>query len=142
MANYKHFEEGFFFGPQPAEQDLSEAKREGIRAVIDMRMPSETATPNAGLVENCGLHYINIPVSKTALSARQIDEFDAALRKNEGPYLLHCDTGTRAAMLLALSRARQQGWAAERTFQEAETMGYNLENFPEFAAFVRKTTAQ
>ena len=138
MANYKQFEDEFFIGPQPTEDDLNEAQRQGIRTVIDMRLPTETATPNADLVERSGLHYINIPVNKAALSAEQIDAFDAVLKHTEGPYLLHCATGTRAAMLLALSRARQQGWTAERAFQEAKAMGYNLQNSPDFAAFVKQ----
>jgi uncharacterized protein (TIGR01244 family) len=140
MANYKQLDDKFFIGPQPAEEDLNEAKQQGIRAVIDMRLPTETATPNADLVERSGLRYVNIPVNKAALSAEQIDAFDAVLNQNGGPYLLHCATGTRAAMLLALSRARRQGWTAERTFEEANAMGYILQNSPDFAAFVRRIT--
>lgn len=140
MAKYKQLDDKFFIGPQPAEEDLEEAKRQGIRAVIDVRLPTETATSNADLVERSGLYYINIPVNKAALSAEQIDAFDAVIRQGDGPYLVHCATGTRAAMLLALSRARQQGWSAHRAFQEAEAMGYNLQSYPDFAAFVRKIT--
>ena len=142
MANYKQFEDGFFIGPQPTEQDLIEAKEQGIRTVIDMRVPLETAGANAKLVKNSGLNYVNIPVDKGALSALQIDEFDAALVQNHGPVLLHCATGTRAAMLLALSRARQHGRTAERTFQDADAMGYNLQSSPDFAAFVRETAGK
>ena len=142
MANCKQFDDGIFIGPQPTEQDLTEAKQQGVQTVIDMRMPSETATPNAELVKNSGLDYVNIPVDKAALSVQKIDEFDAALKQNNGPVLLHCATGTRAAMLLALSRARQHGWTAERTFEEAEAMGYNLQSSPDFAAFVRQTAGK
>lgn len=142
MANHKQYEEHFFIGPQPTEQDLDEAKRQGIQTVIDLRMPSETAMPNAELVKKSGLGYVNIPVNKAALSAQQIDELDTALQQNDGPYLLHCATGARVAMLLALSRAKQHGWTAERTFQEAEAMGYNLQTSPDFTAFVKQTTTQ
>lgn len=140
MANYKQFENNIFIGPQPTKQELDEVRQQGVRTVIDMRMPSETATPNAELVRKSGMDYVNIPVNKAALSARQIDELDAALEHTEGPCLLHCATGARAAMLLALRRARQHGWTAERTFQEAEAMGHDLRSSPDFAAFVRQTT--
>lgn len=142
MAKYKQFEERFFIGPQPTEQDLDDAKRQGIRTVIDLCIPSETVVPNSELVKRSGLDYVNIPVDKAALSAQQIDRLDAALKQHQGPYLLHCATGARVAMLLALSRAKQHGWTAERTFQEAEAMGYNLQTSPDFTAFVRRTTAQ
>jgi uncharacterized protein (TIGR01244 family) len=103
-----------------------------------MRVPSETATDNAGLVKESGMAYVNIPVDKAALNARQVDELDESLRRNQGSYLLHCASGARAAMLLSLSRARQHGWTAERTFQEAETMGFDLRSSAEMAAFVRQ----
>ena len=140
MPSYKQFENEIFIGPQPTEQDLAEAKQQGVHTVIDMRMLSETTNPNAQLVKNSGLNYVNIPVDKAALSVQQIDEFDAAIKQVDGPVLLHCATGVRAAMLLALSRARQNGWTSERTFQEADAMGYDLQSMPNFATFVRQTT--
>lgn len=142
MAKYKQLGNDILIGPQPTEQDLKEVKQQGIRTVIDLRMPSENATPNADLVKSSGLSYVNIPVNKAALSEQQIDELDAAMKQNEGPYLLHCATGARVALLLALKRARQNGWTAERTFQEAESMGFNLQNSPDFAAFVRQATGK
>ena len=54
-------------------------------------------------------------------------------------YPLHCATGARAAMFLALSRARQNGWTAERTFEEAGKMGYDLKGSPGFARFVTES---
>jgi uncharacterized protein (TIGR01244 family) len=140
MANYRKLEQGLFIGPQPEAQDLAEARRQGIGTVIDMRVRSETATDNARLVRDSGMAYVNIPVDKAALNERQIDELDEALRMNQGAYLLHCASGARVAMLLSLMRARQHGWTAERTFQEAEAMGFDLRNSAEMAAFIRQVT--
>ena len=142
MNQFKQIGDDLFIGPQPTEQDLRDAKQQGIRTVIDFRMPGETATSNADLVGNSGLNYANVPVNKSVLSERQIGELDQAMKRHQGPYLLHCATGTRAAMLLALSRAKQNEWTAERTFQDAETMGFNLQSSPDFAAFVRQATGK
>jgi uncharacterized protein (TIGR01244 family) len=142
MAQYRQIGDDLFIGPQPTEQDLREAEHQGIRTVIDFRMPAETAASNEQLTKGKGLDYVNVPVNKGALSEQQIGELDEAMSRHEGPYLLHCATGTRAAMLLALSRAKQNGWSAERTFQEAESMGYNLQSNADFAAFVRQATSQ
>ncbi len=138
MANYKQIGDGFFIGPQPTGRDLEDAKQQGIRTVIDFRMPSETTTLNADLVRSSGLDYVNVPVDKAALSEQQIGELDEAMKHKEGPYLLHCATGMRAAMLLALSRAKQNGWTAARTFHEVETMGFNLRSSAEFSKFVEQ----
>lgn len=105
-------------------------------------MPEETAPPNADLVTGNELNYVNIPVSKDRLLERQIGKLDEAMRRHEGPNPLHCDTGTRAAMLLVLTRAKQNGWAAERTCQEAASMGFNLRSSANFAAFVNQATSK
>src|SRR3546814_110798 len=99
MTNFKQIGDGLFIGPQPTGQDLLEAKQRGIQTVIDMRMPGETATSNADLVRNNGLNYVNVPVNKAALSEQQIDELGQVMQRTQGPHLLHCATGTRAALL-------------------------------------------
>ena len=141
MENFKQLEDGMLIGPQPTDENIQQAKQQGIKTVIDFRMPGELATPNAELSARHGLDYVNIPVSKTNLSSKQIEEFDRVLEEKQGPFLIHCASGTRAAMLLALSRAKKQNWNTERTFQETQAMGYDLKKFPEFAAFVTQTTA-
>lgn len=140
MTQFRKIDDDYFIGPQPTEQDLQEARQQGIKTVIDFRMPSETEVPNDALVKNNGLNYANVPVNKTSPSAEQIVDFDKVLQQNEGPFLLHCATGTRAAMLLALSRAKQQGWSTERTFDEAKSMGFDLKGSPVFSAFVTQQT--
>ena len=142
MTTFKKIGDGLFIGPQTTEQDLKEAKQQGIQTVIDLRLPEETATPNADLVGNNGLHYVNVPVNKTALSEPQINEMEQVMQRTPGPHLLHCATGARAALLLALVRAKHAGWTAERTFDEAQSMGFDLRSTPDFASFVRQVTAK
>ena len=136
MDKFKQLQDGVLIGPQPTEQDLQQAKQQGIKTVIDFRLPSETPVPNAELVAKNGLDYANIPVDKASLSTDQIGELDRVMQEKQGPYLIHCATGARAAMLLALSKAKKHHWDAERTFEEARTMGYDLKTSPEFSAFV------
>jgi protein tyrosine phosphatase (PTP) superfamily phosphohydrolase (DUF442 family) len=62
------------------------------------------------------------------------------MNEKPGPFLVHCATGARAAMLLALAEARKHGWTAERAFEEARNMGFDLRSSPEFSAFVVAAT--
>ena len=140
MDQFKLLENGMLIGPQPNADNLRQARVEGIKTVIDLRMPNETSTPNAELVASSGLDYLNIPVNKAALSADQVDEFERVMRQMDGPFLIHCATGARAAVMLVLSQARQNRWTAQRTFQEARAIGFDLENSQEFADFIRSTT--
>ena len=139
MSQFKRVEEGIFIGPQPNEHDLQDAERQGITTVIDFRLPSETATSNETLTKSQGLAYVNIPVNKAALSASQISELDSAVKGKKGPFLLHCATGARAALLLALSKAKRYDWTAEQAFAEARRMGFDLKTSPDFSSFVVQT---
>ena len=139
MNSFKRIDEEFFIGPQPTEQDLKAAQQQGIKTVIDFRLPAETATSNAALAKNQGLDYVNIPVNKMALSARQIGDLDQAIREHTGPFLLHCATGARAALLLSLSRAKQQGWTSSQALEESKRIGFDLQSSAEFSGFVSQT---
>lgn len=142
MNKFKRIGEDFFVGPQPTAEDLHEAQALGLKTVVDLRMRSETAMPNADMVEQSGLDYVNIEVNKAQLSSRYIDNLEETLAQHQGPYLVHCATGARAALLLVLSKARCEGWTAKRAFDEAKAMGYDVQGSPEFAAFVREMTAR
>lgn len=139
MDQFKQLENGMMIGPQPTEANLQQARQQGIKTVIDLRMPSEIPTPNAALAARSGLEYVNIPVNKASLSKDQVDELDRAMREKRGPFLIHCASGARAAMLLVLSKARQNRWTAQRAFEEARAMGFDLEKTSEFADFVKAT---
>lgn len=139
MNSFKRIDDEFFIGPQPTKQDLQAAKQQGIKTVIDFRLPSETATSNAALITSEGLAYVNIPVNKVALSVDQVGDLERALQDHVGPFLLHCATGARAALLLTVSRAKQLGWTSERTFSEAKQLGFDLKTSAEFSDFVVQT---
>lgn len=141
MAQYREIEDGLYLGAQPTREDLIEMQKRGVRTVIDFRLPAETAAPNEAMVRACGLDYANIPVNKAKLSAQQIDELTQVMNDKPKPYLVHCATGARAAMLLTLAEARKHKWTAERTFEEARRLGFDLEGSPEFSRFIRDATA-
>jgi uncharacterized protein (TIGR01244 family) len=141
MNSFKRIDNDFFIGPQPTEQDLQAAKALGIKTVIDFRLPSETAKSNGELTKARGLVYVSIPVNRAALSADQIGDLNDAIRKHPGPFLLHCATGARAALLLSLSRAKQHTWNAEQTFFEAKRQGFDLQSSAGFSSFITRTVS-
>ena len=138
MSSFRLVEDGVFIGPQPTPQDLEDARLQGVKTVIDFRLPSETATSNETLVRSHELEYESIPVNKAMLSFNQIGELDAAMQSKPGPFLVHCATGLRAALLLALSKAKKNGWSAEQTFAHAQAMGFDLRTSPAYSNFVHQ----
>lgn len=142
MDKFIKLEDSMLIGPQPTPHDLQQAKQQGIKTEIDFRMPSETQDPNAEVAAANGLDYVNIPVNKANLTRSQINELDHVMKEKEGPFLIHCATGMRAAMLLALSKAKKNNWTAERTFEEARAMGFDLRQSSQLAAFVTEATTK
>lgn len=140
MDQFKKIKDGMYIGAQPTEQDLKDCKQHGIRTVIDFRLLGETTTSNAERVQACGMNYANIPVDKARLSTGQVNELVKVMNEHPGPFLMHCATGARAAMLLSLAEAKRHGWNAERTFEEARNMGFDLKSSAEFSAFVTAAT--
>lgn len=142
MENFKFVCDGLFLGRQPTAQDLESAKQQGVRTVIDLRLPAETVASNSALVKQCGLNYVSIPVDKAALSTDLVDKIDKALEQTEGPHLLHCATGARAALLFAISNARKNGRSAEQTLDDAAAMGFDLRTSPVFVQFIHNTISK
>ena len=85
---------------------------------------------------------MNSPVNRASPSADQVNELGRVMLEKDGPFLMHCATGARAAMLLVLSKAKQNRWTAQRAFDEARAMGLDLEKAPEFANFIKATAGR
>ena len=51
-------------------------------------------------------------------------KLDAAMEANDGPFLVHCATGARVALLLSLSKAGQNGCNPQQSFDHARGMGF------------------
>jgi protein tyrosine phosphatase (PTP) superfamily phosphohydrolase (DUF442 family) len=49
MSQFKPVEDGIFISPQPTERDLDDAKQQGIKTVVDFRMPTDILFAYQGL---------------------------------------------------------------------------------------------
>ncbi|MRW87524.1 hypothetical protein GJ698_25975 [Pseudoduganella sp. FT26W] len=128
-------------GAQPDHRDLAVLKEQGVRTVIDFRMPAETGDTNREVVMAAGMQYVNIAVDKHALSTLSLDQLQNQLQQDSGPYLLHCASGARASVMWALHQAREHEWSYLATLQAIQTMGTDVSQSPEFLSFIRDVTA-
>lgn len=98
IRNLSH-EGDIYFGGQPDEETLRRMKDElGIKFVINLRADSEMARvefDEPALVKELGMEYVSIPVSPDDFSSSDIDKFVEALKKIDGPLLLHCGSSNR-----------------------------------------------
>jgi len=82
----------------------------GYKTIINMRPDDEkwgqlNASEARKAAEAAGLSYVHIPVPVNGLTEDMVDMFSKALDETSGPYLAHCASGRRAAIVWALHAA-------------------------------------
>jgi uncharacterized protein (TIGR01244 family) len=112
----------FTTGAQPTPEILKEFKDKGIKAVINLRQPSEHNAPEEeAAAKKLGLRYFNIPVAYREPKFEQADEFlkltDEAANR---PALIHCTMNIRAGAFWMIRRMLRDNWKFEDALQEAE----------------------
>jgi uncharacterized protein (TIGR01244 family) len=115
--------------------DLAKMKGEGIRAIINLRRPSEyDAEEEAAKAKELGLRYFNIPVDVNALKDEQVEEFLKLMADKENrPLFLHCMSANRVGAFWTIRRVLVDGWKQEEALREAEKMGLTNPKLKEFA---------
>lgn len=107
---FKRLSESFSASPQLTEADVASAAEAGFRTIIDHRPDAEdagqlSAADMEALAQRHGLAFAHIPVTTAgAIGETDIARMRAALEQSPGPVLGYCRSGTRAAMMWALSQ--------------------------------------
>lgn len=94
-------------GGQPTEDNLKQAKEQGVKVIVNLRSDGEKAEFEfeEKTATDLGIKYVNIPINGktgdglTEDNAKKLGEILAAADK---PVLLHCASGQRVGALLTL----------------------------------------
>ena len=119
---FKRLSASFSASPQLSEADFASAAEAGFRTIVDNRPDAEDAgQPSAAemdaLAQRHGLAFAHIPITTAgAINESDIARMRATLAQSPGPVLGYCRSGTRAAMMWALSQA---GEASPETLMKA-----------------------
>lgn len=110
---------------QPTPQQLIELARAGFKAVIDLREPHEfRGFDESEVVSQCGMEYINIPITYQGIDAAEFDQFRDLLRDgNRHPVLVHCATANRVGALLLPHLVLDHGTAPDAALDVASQVG-------------------
>jgi uncharacterized protein (TIGR01244 family) len=92
--------------------DIEALARAGVRTIVNNQPDGEDpgqlgAAEARRIAETLGLDYRHIPITAQSLSRADVDAFAAALREAPAPVVAHCRSGTRSALLWALTRLRE-----------------------------------
>ena len=138
IRNFLRVNEDFCTGAQPRLEHLKQLKAEGVRAVINLRQPSEhRAAEEEAAAKEAGLRYFNIPVAFADPKEEQVAEFLKITDEEENrPAFIHCAGAIRVGAFWMIRRVLRDGWTVERAEAEAEKIG--LRESPHLNEFARK----
>ena len=127
LKNFGRVNEHYYRGPQPGPAEFAELKRLGIKTVIDLRKDSKKEAPE--WVRAAGMRYVNLPLvaSKPATEEETARFLKLVNDPANWPVYVHCKGGRhRTGALTAVYRITQDGWTADRAFEEM--LRYDFDN--------------
>lgn len=138
IRNFLRVNKEFCTGGQPRLEHLAQLKAEGVKAIINLRQPSEhRAAEEEAKAKELGLRYFNIPVVFGNPKDEQADEFLKITDDPENrPAFIHCTGAIRVGAFWMIRRVLRDGWKIEDAEKEAEKIG--LRESPHLNEFARK----
>jgi len=138
IRNFLRINEQFCTGGQPRLEHLEQLKAEGVKAIINLRQPSEhRAAEEEAKAKELGLRYFNIPVAYGNPKEEQATEFLKVTDDPENrPAFIHCTAAIRVGAFWMIRRVLRDGWKLEDAEAEAEKVG--LRESPHMKEFARK----
>lgn len=125
--------EGVFVSPQIQLSDIEKITQNAIKTVICHRpehelSPSEPnfVTLQAELTKN-GINMIYQPIQQILMA--EVEQLNKRLTDSEAPVLMYCRSGTRSALLWALSETVIKQRNRTAVITAAETAGYALSEY-------------
>jgi protein tyrosine phosphatase (PTP) superfamily phosphohydrolase (DUF442 family) len=138
IRNFMRQNEQFCTGAQPRLEHLVKLKAEGVKAIINLRQPSEhRAEEEEAKAKELGLKYFNIPVEYANPKEEQATEFLKITDDPENrPVFIHCTAAIRVGAFWMIRRVLRDGWTVEAAEEEAKKVG--LREAPHLNEFARK----
>jgi protein tyrosine phosphatase (PTP) superfamily phosphohydrolase (DUF442 family) len=138
IRNFLKVNDQFCTGAQPRLEHLAKLKADGVKAIINLRQPSEhRAAEEEAEAKRLGLKYFNLPVVYASPKDEDADEFLKLTDDPENrPAYIHCALAIRVGAFWMIRRVLRDGWTVEKAEEEAIKVG--LVNAPHLTEFARK----
>jgi uncharacterized protein (TIGR01244 family) len=138
IRNFLKVTPEFCTGGQPRIEHFEQLKKEGVKAVLNLRQPSEhRAEEEQEAVKKAGLKYFNIPVNYREPSDASVDEF---LRITDDPsnrpMFIHCTAAIRVGAYWTIRRVLRDGMTWDAALAEGQKVG--LQQAPHLEEFARQ----
>jgi len=121
----RHVDGNVFSGGQPTQAEFSKLRDNGIKTVINLRLPSETDWDEQTLLSDLGINYINLPIDGAAgISEENARALMSLIDKNDDePLIVHCGSGNRVGALIAIAESKINQSDIETSIKEGKRWG-------------------
>ena len=135
IKNFFRVNEQVCTGGQPTMEELEKLKAEGVKAIINLRMPSEyNSEEEAAKAKELGLRYFHIPFNNDDPKDEAVEQFLKVMAdKANLPVFIHCTTANRVGAFWLIRRVLADGWSLEKAEEEAKKIGLRNPKTREFA---------
>ena len=142
IRNFLRVNTDFCTGGQPRLEHLEMLKKDGVKAILNLRQPSEhRAEEEQAKAKELGLKYFNIPFVFGDPKDEQVDEFlKITDDESNRPLFIHCTAGIRVGAFWMIRRVLRDGFTIEAAEKEAEQVG--LKDSPHLNEFARRYIAK
>src|ERR1041385_8471517 len=122
IRNFLRVNKDFCTGGQPKLEHLEKLKADGVKAIINLRQPSEhRADEEEAKAKELGFKYFNIPFVFGSPKDEQVDEFlKITDDESNRPAFIHCTAGIRVGAFWMIRRVLRDGFTIEAAEKEAE----------------------
>jgi len=130
VSEFRQVTPAFWASPQIDVDDVHAAKARGFSLIVNNRPEGESddQVPGhaiAAAAAECGLGYVEIPITHAGFSEEQVRALADALDESSGPVLAYCRSGTRSTLLWSLAQAAK-GREPDTIAAEAAGAGYDV----------------
>jgi uncharacterized protein (TIGR01244 family) len=118
--------------------DLQAFRQAGYTTIINNRPDNEQPgqldhVAAEAEAKKQGLTYVYQPIVSSAISRKDVHDFQAHLLREGKPILAHCRSGTRCYLIYALTRVLNDGASPLALVAEAASKGYDIRALPMLA---------
>jgi uncharacterized protein (TIGR01244 family) len=120
-----HVRGNIYLASQPAPDDLEQARRRGVKTVINLRRPDELDWDERAKAAELGMAYLSVPFqSPDEMTDETLDRLRALLRgPHNRPLLLHCSSANRVGAVWWAYRVLDEGAIVDAALIEARQVG-------------------
>jgi len=135
IKNFFRVNEQICTGGQPTMEEFEKLKAEGVKSIINLRMPTEyNSEEEAAKAKELGLHYFHIPFDNNDPKDEALEQFLKVMADKQNlPVFIHCTTANRVGGFWLIRRVLVDGWTVEKAEEEAKKIGLHNPKTREFA---------